>query len=148
MPQTREEFVEAVAVGARTTKVDTLTFDRRFAEVYDLLQENTTSCLDVLVRRCGFVGDQMEVSSSDYNPTLKKIGKGRAVFGLQVVHRPHGVGHIPPPGGLNVVAADITALGANRTRFILYRPKIGFGKIVKSFNKWAAGNDARCPKMR
>ena len=148
VPQTREEFVKAVAEGARMTKVETITVDRSFAQVYSLLEEKTSSCLDVLVKRSGYVGTHMEVSSSDYNPTLKKIGRGRAVFALQVIHRPRGIGHKPPPGGLYVMAADITALGKNETRVVLYRPKMGFGKIRKAFNKWAAGEDVRCPKMR
>ncbi len=148
VPQTREEFVKAVAEGARMTKVETITVNRSFAQVYSLLEEKSSSCLDVLVKRSGFVGNQMHVSSSDYNPTLKKIGRGRAVFALQVVHRPRGIGHKPPPGGLYVMAADITALGKNETRVVLYRPKMGFGKIRKAFNKWAAGEDVRCPKMK
>ncbi len=148
VPQTREEFVKAVAEGARMTKVETITVNRSFAQVYGLLEEKSSSCLDVLVKRSGFVGNQMHVSSSDYNPTLKKIGRGRAVFALQVVHRPRGIGHKPPPGGLYVMAADITALGKNETRVVLYRPKMGFGKIRKAFNKWAAGEDVRCPKMK
>jgi len=38
----------------------------------------SATCLDVQVRRSGFVGNQMEVSSSDYNPTLTThVDKGR-----------------------------------------------------------------------
>ena len=148
VPQTRTEFVEAVAAGARGTKVETLTVDRPFDQVYRILDEKSSECLDVLVKRSGFVGTHMEVSSSDYNPTLEKIDGGSAEFSLQVVHRPRGIGHTPPPGGLYVMAADITVLGENKTEVALYRPSFGFKKIRKSFMEWAAGADAPCPKLK
>lgn len=148
VPQTREEFVKAVADGAKMTTVETFTVDQSFGRIYGLLEEKSSSCLDVLVKRSGFVGNQMHVTSSDYNPTLRKVGRGRAQFALQVVHRPRGIGHKPPAGGLFVMAADITAVGKNKTRIDLYRPKMGFGKIRKALHKWAAGEDARCPKIK
>lgn len=148
MPQTRREFVDAVAAGARGTAMERFVVERGFAEVYALLNARCTPCLDVQVNRSGFVGDQMEVSSSDYNPTLRMAGPGRAEFALQVVHRPRGIGHTPPPGGLYVMAADIRSLGRGRTEIVLYRPTMGFKAIVKSFRQWAAGEDAACPKLR
>lgn len=148
VPQTRREFVQAVAAGAGATEMETFVVERGFEQVYGLLQSKTSECLDVRVERSGFVGNQMEVSSSDYNPTLKRAGGSRAEFALQVVHRPCGVGHKPPPGGLYVMAADLRSLGRGRTEVVLYRPTIGFKKIVRSFREWAAGEDAACPKLR
>lgn len=148
VPQDRKEFVDAVAAGARMTKVETLTVERNFGQVYGLLEEKSVSCLDVTVKRSGFVGTHWEVSSSDYNPTLRKVGRGKAEFALQVVHRPRGVGHKPPPGGLYVMAADITALGKNKTEVVFYRPSMGFKKIRKTMKKWIAGEDIGCPKLK
>lgn len=148
VPQTRLEFVKAVAAGARATKLETFTVTRSFEEVFRLLEKKTAACLDVEVRRSGFVGTHMEVSSSDYNPTLTRIGRNKAEFALQVVHRPRGVGHSPPPGGLYVMAADLRPLPGNRTEIVLYHPTIGFKNITKSMKLWISGEDAACPKMK
>jgi hypothetical protein len=148
VPQTRREFVAAVAEGKGATTVETLVVERGFDQVYGLLKKKSSVCLDVEVRRSGFVGTHMEVSSSDYNPTLRMAGGNKAEFTLQVIHRPRGVGHTPPPGGLYVLAADIRSLGKGRTEVVLYRSTIGFKKIIAGLKKWAAGEDADCPKMR
>lgn len=148
VPQTRPEFVAAVAAGAGATKMETFVVERGFDEVYRTLEKRVPPCLDVEVRRSGMVGNQMEVSSSDYNPTLKRVGAGKAEFALQVVHRPRGVGHKPPPGGLYVMAADLRSIGKGRTEVVLYRPTIGFKKITRSFAQWAMGEAEDCPKLR
>ena len=148
VPQTRQEFVKAVAAGARATKMETFTVTRSFEGVFRLLEKKTSACLDVEVRRSGFVGNQMEVSSSDYNPTLRRVGRNKAEFALQVVHRPRGVGHSPPPGGLYIMAADLRPLPGNRTEVVLYQPTIGFKNITKSIKMWVSGEDTDCPKMK
>ena len=148
VPQTRQEFVNAVAAGARATKMETFTVMRSLDEVFRLLGKKTSACLDVEVRRSGFVGNQMEVSSSDYNPTLKRVGGNRAEFALQVVHRPRGVGHTPPPGGLYIMAADLRPLPGNRTEIVLYQPTMGFKNITRSIKLWVSGEDTGCPKMK
>lgn len=148
VPQTRQEFVNAVAAGGRGTTTEKFTVDRGLGEVYSLLKERSSTCLDIEVRHSGFVGNQMEVTSADYNPTLKKIGKDKVEFALQVVHRPRAIGEKAPPGGLYVMAANIRPLGGRRSEVLLYRPTIGFKKVVNSFKQWVAGEDAGCPKMR
>lgn len=147
VPQSRQEFVVAVSAGARGSATETLVTDKGFGEVYGLLKERTAACLDVVVNRRANVGGYVEVSSSDYNPTLRLIGRNRAEFALQVVHRPRGVGHKPPPGGLYIMAADIRGMGPGRTEIVLYRPTIGFKKITNAVKQWAAGESAACPKM-
>ncbi len=148
VPRTRREFVDAVAAGAGATKMESFVVERGFEEVYRLLEKKSSTCLDVQVKRSGFVGNQMEVSSSDYNPTLKRVGRSRAEFALQVVHRPRGVGHSPPPGGLYVMAADIRSLARDRTEIVLYRPTMGFKAIIRSLRQWVSGEDADCPKLK
>jgi len=148
VPQTRREFVEAVAAGARSVKMETFVVERSLDAVYAILQEKSSKCLDVLVKRSGFVGSQMEVSSSDYNPSLRKVGGVKAEFALQVVHRPRGIGPTIPHGGLYVMAADIKSLGKGRTEVVLYRPTMGYKAVTRSLRQWAAGEDADCPKLR
>ena len=148
VPQTRTEFVESVAAGKGPTKVETVTVDRSLDEVLATLEEKSAECLDVVVERSGYVGTHMEVSSSDYNPTLERIDDDSAEFSLQVEHRPRGVGHKPPPGGLYLMAADITALGDDRSEIVLYRPTLGFKKIAASFRSWVEGSAAGCPRMK
>ena len=148
VPQTRQEFVSAVTAGRGATIRETFVIERDIDEVYKTIERRSSPCLDVEVRRSGFVGGQMEVSSSDYNPTLRRVGRNSAEFALQVVHRPRGVGASPPPGGLYVMAADLRSLGKGRTEVVLYRSKIGFKKIYSSFTQWASGEDESCPKMR
>jgi hypothetical protein len=148
VPQTRTEFIDAVAAGKGPTTVETITVERNLAEVYELLQEKSAECLDIFVKRSGNVGTHVEVSSSDYNPTLERIDENRATFTLQVIHNPRGVGHSPPPGGLYMMAVDLTALGGDRTEVVVYRPTWGFKKIAASFRQWIDGNDTRCPKLR
>jgi hypothetical protein len=148
VPQTRQEFVGAVAAGRGATRMETFVVERDLAAIYGLLERKTSPCLDVEVRRSGHVGTHREVSSSDYNPTLRRTGRGRAEFTLQVAHRPRGVGHTPPPGGLYVLAADLKALGAGRTEVTLYRPTIGFKPILRSLRQWVAGEEAACPKLK
>jgi hypothetical protein len=121
--------------------------ERSLDEIYRDLERHSTSCLDKEVRRSGFVGGQMEVSSSDYNPTLRRIARGSAEFTLQVIHRPRGIGHTPPPGGLYVMAADLRSLGQGKTEIVLYRPTIGFKKITKSFIQWSSDESDECPKL-
>ena len=94
VPQNRQDFVVAVAAGARGTATEKIVVDRGFEKVYGLLKEKSATCLDVTVNRRANVG-YVEVSSSDYNPTLRMAGGNRAEFALQAVHRPRGVGHTP-----------------------------------------------------
>lgn len=148
VPQSRQEFMSAVAADGRGTATEKFTVDAGLDTIYKLLREKSSSCLDVEVRRSGFVGDHMEVTSSDYNPTLKKVGASKIEFALQVVHRPRAIGEKAPPGGLYLMAADIRPLGASRSEVVLYRPTIGFKKIVNSLKEWVAGENTDCPKMK
>jgi len=148
VPQNRREFVQAVAEGRGATKMETLISERGLDQVYGLLEKKSSACLDLMVKRSGFVGNQMEVSSSDYNPTLKRVGRNKAEFALQVVHRPRGVGPTPPRGGLYIMAADLKAVAKDRTEIVLYTPTIGFKNISKTLRLWAAGEDADCPKLK
>jgi hypothetical protein len=147
VPQSREEFVQAVARGARGVKMETFVVNRGLDDVYRTLEARTAPCLDVEVQRSAYVGYH-ERSSSDYNPTLRRAGADRAEFTLQVVHRPRGVGHTPPQGGLYVMAVDLKRAGASRTEVILYRPSMGYKDVVKSFMAWAEEGATACPKLR
>jgi hypothetical protein len=146
-PQTREEFVKAVSEGARGAKVETLTIDRDFDEVYRTLEARTTACLDVTVERTANVG-YVEHTSADYNPTLRRMGRDRAEFSLQVVHNPRAVGEKTGPGGLYIMAADLKRAGDGRTEVVLYRPTVGFKNIYRGFVDWAQGTSNECPKIR
>ena len=146
VPQTRQEFVQAVADG-RGADVERIEVDRPSDAIYAVLAERATACLDVEVKRTGHVG-YVERSSSDYNPTVRRLGGDRAEFTLQVAHNPRGVGHTPPPGGLYLMAADLRATGAGRTEAVLYRPSIGVKKITESLKQWLSGDPAPCPKLR
>ena len=79
---------------------------------------------------------------------MTRVGRNGAEFALQVVHRPRGVGPSIPPGGLYVMAADIRSLSKGRTEVMLYRPTIGFKKIVGSLKQRTAGESADCPKIK
>ncbi len=147
VPQSREEFVRVVASGSRGAKMETFVVERSFDEVYRTLEGRTAPCLDVEVRRTAYVG-YVENSSSDYNPTLRRLGADRAEFTLQVVHRPRGVGHTPPAGGLYVMAADVKRAGTARTEIVLYRPTMGFKDVSKRFIQWAEGGTTDCPKLK
>lgn len=148
VPQNRQEFVVAVAAGAGATKMERFMVERGFDEVYADLEARAPACLDVEVRRSGFVGTHVEVSSSDYTPQVRKVAAGRAEFTLQVAHRPRGVGHTPPPGGLYVMAADLEAKGPGQTEVVLYRPTIGFKPVTRSLTEWLTGESTDCPKLR
>ena len=148
VPQTAEEFRREVAKGARGAKMETRVVDLPFEEVYRALEARTTPCLDVTVQRSAHVG-YWERSSSDYNPTLRRLGRDRAEFILQVAHNPRGVGHTPPPGGLYLMVADVQRAGASRTEVVLYSPTIGaFKRIPASFMQWAEGSSTDCPKLK
>ena len=147
VPQTREEFVRAVESGARGAKMETFVVERGLDEVYRTLEARVAPCLDVVVRRTANVGYR-EHSSSDYNPTLRRKGPNRAEFTLQVVHRPRGVGHTPPPVGLYLMAADMKRAGASRTEVVLYRPSMGYKSVTKSFNQWIEGSSTDCPNLK
>lgn len=146
VPQSRDEFVKAVEDG-RGAAVETITIDRSLDAVYPVLEERAKTCLDVQVNRTGYVG-YVERSSSDYNPTVRRVAGDKAEFTLQVAHNPRGVGHTPPAGGLYMMAADLRSIDANHTQVILYRPKIGTGKITDSLKRWVAGESSDCPKLR
>jgi len=147
VPQTREEFVDAVSKGTRGAKMETFTVERSFDEVYRTLEARTAPCLDQKVERTAYVG-YVEHSSSDYNPGIRRVGRDQAEFTLQVVHNPRGVGHTPPPGGLYVMAVDVKRAGASRTEVVLYRPVMGFKNIAKSLIEWAEGSSTDCPKLK
>jgi len=51
VPQTRQEFVEAVAAGKGATRMEKLVVERDFDEIYRLLAMKSATCLDVQVRR-------------------------------------------------------------------------------------------------
>jgi len=147
VPQSRAEFTDAVSKGTKGSKMETFVVNRGFDEVYKTLEARCIPCMDVKVERVANVG-YVERSSSDYNPQLKRIGKDRAEFTMQVIHRPRGVGHTPPANGLYVMAADFKRAGAGRTEVILYRPAMGFKFISKSLMEWAEGKSTDCPKMK
>ena len=145
VPQTRQEFVQAIA-GGRGAGPETIRVQQPLDKVYAVLEERLAACLDVKVERTAYVG-YVERSSTDYNPTLRRLGTEGAEFTLQVEHHPRGVGHRPPPGGLFMMAADLRATGGG-TEIVLYRPKIGPGKITDSLKKWLSADPAPCPKLR
>ena len=148
VPQNPEEFRREVAKGARGAKMETHVVDRPFEEVYKAIEARTSPCLDVTVKRSANVG-YWERSSSDYTPTLRRLGRDRAEFTLQVAHNPRGVGATPPPGGLYMMVADLKSAGASRTEVVLYSPTIGaFKRIPASFMQWAEGSGTDCPKLR
>ena len=103
VPQTRQEFVQAVSAGKGATAVEKLVVDRPLDKVYPVLEERSRICLDVTVERTANVG-YVEHSSSDYTPTVRRVEQELAEFTLQVAHNPRGVGHTPPPGGLYIMA--------------------------------------------
>jgi len=145
VPQSREEFVSIIA-GGRAGKMETFTVDRGLDEVYRTFESLTTPCLDKKIERTANVG-YVEHSSSDYNPTLKRMGHDRAEFSLQVVHFPLGTREKTPPGGMYVMAADLKRAGA-RTEVVIYRPTIGYKNISESLTEWAEGGSTDCPKLR
>ena len=147
VPQTREEFVRAVTEGARGAKKETIVVERSFDAVYKTLEERTGPCLDVEVKRTAYVG-YVERSSSDYNPTLKRLGDDQAELAVQVVHTPRAVGSTPPPNGLYIFAADLKRAADGKTEIQLYRPTIGFKEITKSFQEWVEGRSTACPKLK
>ena len=147
VPQTRQEFVQAVAAGRGATAVETLTSDKPLDAIYALLKEKSGACLDVTVQRTANVG-YVERSSSNYTPTLRRVAKDRAEFTLQVAHNPRGVGAVPPPGGLYIMAADLRSIDGRRTEIVLYRPTMGTKKIVASLKQWFDGEPAPCPKIK
>jgi hypothetical protein len=147
-PQTREEFVRSATAGERGMRMETLTVNRGFEAVYRTLAARTRPCLDVKVERAGYSGSQMEVSSLDYDPSLKRFGRDRAEFSLRVIHRARGVAVAPPQGGFHVMAADLRRAGPNRTEVVLYRTAMGSKEITKRFMQWASGKSAECPKMK
>ena len=147
VPQTRAEFVDAVSKGQKGSKMETFVVNRSFDEVLKTLEARCMPCMDVKVDRVANVG-YVERSSSDYNPDLKRIGRDRAEFTMQVIHNPRGVGHTPPPNGLYVMAADFKRAGAGRTEVVLYRPAMGFKFISKTLMEWAEGTSTECPKMK
>lgn len=148
VPQNPEEFRTEVAKGARGAKMETHMVDRPFEEVYQAVEARSTPCLDITVKRSANVG-YWERSSSDYTPTLRRLGRDRAEFTLQVAHNPRGVGATPPPGGLYLMVADLKRVGASRTEVVLYSPTIGaFKRIPASFVQWAEGSGTDCPKLR
>jgi hypothetical protein len=146
VPQTRQEFVQAVESG-KGAEVETLRIDQPLDRVFAVLEERTSACLDVQVKRTGYVG-YVERSSSTYHPTLRRIGMDRVEFTLQVEHNPRGVGHVPPPGGLFMMAADLQSIDDAHTEVVLYQPKIGVKKITESLMRWFAADPAPCPKLR
>jgi hypothetical protein len=148
VPQSRQEFIKAVANGARGASMETFTAGRDFEAIYRLVEKKAAACLDVTVQRSANVG-YWERSSSDYNPTVRRGGKnGKGEFALQVIHRPRAVGSTPPPGGLYIMAADMRSLGGGRTEIMFYQPTIGFKKIARSVKSWLSGEDVPCPKMK
>lgn len=147
VPQTRQEFVDAVAAGKGATTVETMDSDQPLDKVYALLEEKATACLDIKVSRTAYVG-YVEHSSSDFNPTVKRVGRDKAEFTLQVEHNPRGVGAKPPAGGIYMMAADLRAIEGNHTQVVLYRSSLGVKKIVESLRAWVAGDPAPCPKLK
>ena len=147
VPQSRAEFVDAVSKGTKGSKMETFVVNRSFDDVVKTLEARCVPCMDVKVNRVANVG-YVERSSSDYNPDLKRIGRDRAEFTMQVIHNPRGVGHTPPPNGLYVMAADFKRAGAGKTEVTLYRPAMGFKFLSKALMGWAEGTSTDCPKMK
>ena len=51
VPQSRTEFIDAVAAGARFTRVETIIVEQNFTQVYALLEAKSSICLDVLIHQ-------------------------------------------------------------------------------------------------
>jgi hypothetical protein len=147
VPQTRAEFVDAVAKGTRGAKMESFVIERGFDDVVKTFDARCVPCLDKLVERTANVG-YVERSSSDYNPSFKHVSRDRAEFTMQVVHRPAGVGATPPAGGLYVMAVDLKRAGANRTEVVLYRPTMGYKFLSEALLEWAEGKSTDCPKLK
>ena len=147
VPQTRAEFVDAVAKGTRGAKMESFVVERGFDDVVKTFDARCTPCLDKLVQRTANVG-YVERSSTDYNPSFKHLSRDRAEFTMQVVHRPAGVGAHPPEGGLYVMAVDLKRAGAHRTEVVLYRPTMGYKFLSEALMEWAEGTSTDCPKLK
>ena len=55
---------------------------------------------------------------------------------------------VPPPGGIQVMAADLRSPGKGRTEVVPSRPEMGFKKTMESHKQWSSGENSDCPKMR
>ncbi|HJQ99117.1 MAG TPA: hypothetical protein VJ826_12465 [Candidatus Polarisedimenticolaceae bacterium] len=146
VPQSRAEFVKAIEDG-RGADVETIQIAQPLDKIYPVLEERAKTCLDVTVNRVANVG-YVEQSSTDYNPTVRRVADDRAEFTLQLAHNPRAVGSTPPAGGLYFMAVDLRATEGGHTEVVLYRPSLGTKKITESLKAWLAGDPAPCPKLR
>src|SRR5262245_32401799 len=98
-PQTRGEFVKVVGGGAATTDRATSVSNQSLDSLVTLLEERSKTCLSKRVERSGMVGGQMEVSATEWHPTVRRVSATKGEFTLQIEHWPRGVGPNMPEGG-------------------------------------------------
>lgn len=148
-PQTRQEFVTMVGGGAATSDKETKVTEKDLDSLAKLLEERSTACLAKRVDRSGMVGGQMEVSSTEYTFSVRRVSDAKAEFTLQIEHSPRGVGSEMPEGGFYMMAADLVRQSAEQTRVDLYYATMAANgdAILEAVRAWTSGNPADCPTL-
>lgn len=145
-PQSRNEYVSAVAKGEGFTKIHNYTVVRKFSSVVKNINRKSKSCLSKKITRTWTRGYSSHVSSSTYNPSIRYINKNKAEFTLQVIITPNNTTK-PPAGGMYFLAANITKISKNKTNVIIYAPSINADEIVNSIKSWSKGKKSECPDL-
>lgn len=145
-PQSRHEYISAVAKGEGYTKVHNYTVARKFNSVVKNINRKSKSCLSKKITHTWTRGYSSHVSSSTYNPSMRYINKSKAEFTLQVIITPNNTTK-PPAGGMYFLAANINKISKNKTKVIIYAPSINADDIVNSIKNWSKGIKSKCPDL-
>jgi len=146
MPQTAEEF-RKVLPDAFMGKKEEFEVDRAYMDIAKTFQTMAPRCLDVKIKTTSQTYQSYQVIVAQYNPTVI-VTKDKAELHVQKRHE-SGVMAVykEPEKGHYLIVADVTPLGKNRSKIVMYRPSIGHDVMVKAIKGWATGKNIGCPDL-
>ena len=144
-PLTAQAFRDAVP-GSMSGKVEEYEVDRPFDEVALTFQKKAPECLNVAVETTSRSNTSYQHYTATYKPTVMKSAN-------QVeIHLQRHYDHTlkvskEPEGGYYLLVADAFPIEGGKTRVVVYRPRMGFGVLIKAIKGWASGEQLGCPDM-
>lgn len=146
-PQTRADYVQAIAGGVPFTMTDSHVAKRRFDDVVSSLRQRAPECFDgtATMTRVSGVMTTMNVRD-DYVTTVRTVSATRAELTTQFTSK--GIIYVQkvPAGGFYSTAVDIERLGPSSTRLTYYGSSFDGGKKSwAALKQWSDGLAAPCP---
>lgn len=147
MPQTADEFRQALTDGAFMTEIETYEVNRSVNDIGETFKKYAPKCLDITLETTSQTSTSYQYIVTKYTPTVV-ANENRTELHLQEKHE-KGVMAVyeEPPAGHYLIVLDATPVGTNKSKIDFYRPRMGFKTMVTAIENWTKGENLGCPDL-